>query len=79
MRKRTNMKPIPDPAKTQVSPSPTSTRKRIVYASFFFFAPLTFAVPRRVFCLFLRCLPVIHHISMILKSPTVSCNAVMGL
>lgn len=32
--------------------------QRFVYLSFFFVAPLTFAVPRRVFCRFLRCLPV---------------------
>ena len=33
-------------------------RQPAVYFSFFAFAPLTFAVPRSVFCLFLRCLPV---------------------
>jgi hypothetical protein len=42
--------------------SPTDTRptkrERVVYFSFFLVAPLTFAVPLRVFCLFLRCLPV---------------------
>ena len=32
--------------------------ERVVLYSFFFLAPLTFAVPRSVFCLFLRCLPV---------------------
>lgn len=31
---------------------------RYAYFSFFALAPLTFAVPRRVFCRFLRCLPV---------------------
>jgi hypothetical protein len=31
---------------------------RSVYFSFFALAPLTLAVPRRVFCRFLRCLPV---------------------
>ena len=47
-------------------PSATHTRKeRVVYFSFFLAAPLTFAVPRRVFCLFLRCLPSAHHISII--------------
>lgn len=35
----------------------TQTKTPTVYFSFFAFAPLTFAVPRRVFCLFLRCLP----------------------
>jgi len=39
-------------------PCPTYTKPRVVYLSFFLLAPLTFAVPRRVFCLFLRCLPV---------------------
>lgn len=33
-------------------------RMRCVYFSFFALAPLTFAVPRSVFCRFLRCLPV---------------------
>ena len=41
-------------------------QERFVYVSFFFFAPLTFAVPRRVFCLFLRCLPVIRQVSIFL-------------
>jgi hypothetical protein len=46
---------------TNLPPSPTYTRKnkeRVVYFSFFLGGPLTFAVPRRVFCRFLRCLPV---------------------
>jgi hypothetical protein len=51
---------------TNLPPSATYTKKkRAIYLSFFLAAPLTFAVPRRVFCLFLRCLPVPRHISMI--------------
>lgn len=38
----------------------TPQKKRVVYLSFFLLAPLTLAVPLRVFCLFLRCLPVSH-------------------
>jgi hypothetical protein len=49
----------------QTQPTPIATKPphtpymgRVVYFSFFLDGPLTFAVPRRVFCLFLRCLPV---------------------
>lgn len=38
--------------------SQTPHRERVDHFSFFLEAPLTFAVPRSVFCLFLRCLPV---------------------
>jgi hypothetical protein len=77
LRKRTNVKPVPDPAKTQVSPSLATTGKRIVYASFFFFAPLTFAVPRRVFCLFLRCLPVLMVSIILYQIPAPKSSVVM--
>lgn len=49
----------PDPfRKDSINPRPY---ERTVYFSFFALAPLTFAVPRRVFCRFLRCLPVCLH------------------
>lgn len=41
----------------------TPKEKRIVYFSFLGLGPLTFAVPRRVFCRFLRCLPVVERVS----------------
>lgn len=47
---------------------PHTPGNRVVY-SFFFFAPLTFAVPRRVFCRFLRCLPI-HAVSMLIPNAT---------
>jgi hypothetical protein len=46
------------PERPAEPPSLAYTKKRVLYLSFFLGAPLTFAVPRRVFCLFLRCLPV---------------------
>lgn len=60
---RTNTKPIPPtPICLRLPHTPEG---RVVYFSFFLAAPLTFAVPRRVFCLFLRCLPNPLHISII--------------
>jgi hypothetical protein len=65
---RTNIEPVPRSSKNPDCLQPTYTRTRVVY-SFFFLAPLTFAVPRRVFCLFLRCLPRFHHVSITLTAP----------
>jgi hypothetical protein len=61
---------------TNLPPSaPYTRKKRAIYLSFFLAAPLTFAVPRRVFCLFLRCLPVSRHISMIPTHMTHRCDS----
>lgn len=49
--------------KTPECPAMRRLFVEIVYLSFFALAPLTFAVPRRVFCLFLRCLPMREKIS----------------
>jgi hypothetical protein len=61
---------------TNLPPSATHARKeRVVYFSFFLAAPLTFAVPRRVFCLFLRCLPSSNHISIIPNLTIPKCDS----
>jgi hypothetical protein len=51
-------------------PVACSRRRRCAYFSFFALAPLTLAVPRRVFCLFLRCFPVCQSLSVTVLSYT---------
>lgn len=61
----------------------TPKEKRIVYFSFLGLGPLTFAVPRRVFCLFLRCLPVVQRVSDVTERrrerPTLLSAGTLGL
>ena len=56
------------PASNSTYHSKPSSKRIVYFFSFFLAAPLVFAVPLRVFCLFLRCLPisrlhqhVLHH------------------
>ena len=52
-------KKTPQARKTQIEHDDS------IYVSFFFLAPLTFAVPRSAFCLFFLCLPIVKtHISI---------------
>jgi hypothetical protein len=58
-KRRTPMMEVKDGSrKPSTSHQPTTLADYVDIYSFFFLAPLTLAVPRRVFCLFLRCLPV---------------------
>ena len=72
MPMRTNTKPIPATPNALISQTPQ--RKRVDHFSFFLAGPLTFAVPRSVFCRFLRCLPVICCQYSIRRFKTLPCS-----
>jgi hypothetical protein len=59
-KRRTPMMEVKDGSRKSSTShhQPTTQADYFDIYSFFFLAPLTLAVPRRVFCLFLRCLPV---------------------
>lgn len=62
------------------SQRPEDIQRRCAYFSFFALAPLTFAVPRRVFCRFFRCLParVSQHntIPANIRTMTINCREI---